>query len=62
MLLLFFALIKHAEGKQRNFDPTNATSEEIVQRALAFGGPFLSYLETTPDALFLGRFLRKVRI
>ncbi len=56
MLLLFHALIRHAAIKQKNFDPNNATVEEIIEEVTAISPPLLEYLRTASDAEFLERF------
>lgn len=56
LLLLLHALIKHAERKRRNFEPRNATPEEIVEQALAFAKPVLEFLRSAPDSIFSERF------
>ena len=59
MFLLFDALIRHAELKRRNFDPKNATPEEIVEESIVVGDPLLKYLCATSDAEFDERFSGK---
>ena len=59
VLLLFESLIKHAEHKHKNFDPANATPEEIVEEATSAAKPLFAFLKSIPDAEFLERFARK---
>jgi DNA sulfur modification protein DndB len=56
MLLLFHAVIKHAEAKRNNFDVSNASPEEIVAEAVAIAKPLIEFLRSVPDAEFLERF------
>src|SRR5262245_14397700 len=56
MLLLFDALIKHAATKRKNFDPNNASPEEIVEEAIGVAKPLCEFLQTVSDTEFLERF------
>src|SRR5205807_1335908 len=58
LLLLFFALIAHAESQKKNFDARNAHPSEIIEAILAFVGPLLNYLQNEPDVPFKERFGR----
>src|SRR5262249_29201655 len=59
LLLLLHALIKHAQSKRKNFDPSNAKPEEIVEQALAIAKPVLEFLKNVTDVDFLERFSGK---
>jgi hypothetical protein len=56
MLLLFDALIKHAATKRKNFDPNNASPEEIVEEAIGVAKPLCEFLQSVSDTEFLERF------
>jgi DGQHR domain-containing protein len=56
VLLLFDALIKHAGAKRKNFDPTNASPEEIVEEVIGVAKPLCQFLQSISDAEFLERF------
>jgi DNA sulfur modification protein DndB len=59
MLLLFNALIAHAGTKRRNFDPTNAKPQEIVDEAVTVAKPLISFLGSISDQEFIERFGEK---
>jgi len=56
MLLLFDAVIRHAATQRKGFDPSNATTKELVEEAIAVCEPLVEYLQSVPDAEFLERF------
>ena len=45
MLLLFDAAIRHAAIKEKNFDPSKAKREEIVEEAIAVAKPLVKYCD-----------------
>src|SRR5262249_41886755 len=53
---LFDALIKYAATKRKNFDPNNASPEEIVEEALGVAKPLCKFLQTVSDTEFVERF------
>ncbi len=59
LLLLMNALIKHAEARQRNFDPNNATPREIVDEAASLATPLIEHFRTISHSEFLERFSEK---
>jgi hypothetical protein len=59
MLLLLRATIEHACAKRKNFDPNNATPEEIVEESAEILEPLIKYLNRVSDTEFLGRFGEK---
>ncbi len=58
LLLLFYALIRHAESVT-HFRPAKANPDEIVDRAMALAAPLTEFLRNIPDQQFLERFSRK---
>jgi DNA sulfur modification protein DndB len=58
LLLLFHALITHADSQKKNFDAHNAHPSEIIEAVLAFAGPLLQYLQDEPNVSFKERFGR----
>jgi len=59
LLLLFDALIRHAETINKNFEPANATAAEIADEALSIAKPLIAYLRLATDEKFIERFGRK---
>jgi DNA sulfur modification protein DndB len=59
MFLLFYSAIKHVESKQKNFDPNNATPQEISYEVTDVVRPLINFLHSVPDAEYLERFAGK---
>ena len=58
-LLLFDALIRHADAHRRGFDPPNAEPEELVEEAVRIAKPLTHYLGSIGDEAFVERFASK---
>lgn len=56
LLILFETTISFAEQTRKNFDPPNATPEELVDETIFVLKPLLEYLRTTGDKEFAERF------
>lgn len=59
LLLLLGATVRHAQAHKRNFDPNNATPQEICDESSSVAKPLIEYFRTVPDADFLERFGEK---
>jgi len=59
MLLLLWATIDHAVKKHKAFDPTNATTSELVAEAAEVIAPLIGHLKELPDTEFLESFGEK---
>lgn len=58
LLMLFNALISHAESVKKNFDARNAETKEIIDIVLQFADPLLKYLGRESSSAFKERFGR----
>lgn len=56
LLMLFNAAVAHAEQKQKNFDPSNATPDELVGEASAVFQPVLNFISKSSESDFSDRF------
>jgi DNA sulfur modification protein DndB len=56
LLLLLGALISHGAANKKNFDPHNASPDEIVDAIIAHSAPLLDYIQKEADASFKERF------
>jgi DNA sulfur modification protein DndB len=58
MLLLFHALIRHAE-KRNGFDAAKVKTERLVDEVMEVAKPLTQFLSSVPDDEFLERFTKK---
>jgi DNA sulfur modification protein DndB len=56
LLLLFDALIKHAEQTKKAFDPRNVKPEEIIAEVMEICKPMIEFIRKSPDDKFVERF------
>jgi hypothetical protein len=56
MFLLLGAAIEHAQSKRKNFDSSNAKSQEIVDECVATVAALTKYFNVVADAEFIERF------
>jgi len=54
--MLLYAVILHAGHRRKNFDPPNASPEELIEESVAVIKPVLEFLRATSDQEFSERF------